>query len=316
MSEPPVASTPSTGDLSVPVEPLAHRVVPWRQASRGGSIRDRTLGEATVALPPRIAGIEPLIPNRLGARMDDAIREIVALDETHGADLASLSTLLLRAESVASSKIERIEASLDDYARALHGVRANPSATSMVASTRALRDLIGSAETEHGVSLDAICRAHRILMADDPHERTYAGRLRDVQNWIGGSDHSPRNALYVPPPPDTVPDYMDDLVEFANRRDLNVVAQAAIAHAQFESIHPFTDGNGRIGRALINTILRRRGVTRRVVIPLASALVARRDHYFDVLGRYRAGDAGPIIDSFATASAIAADESRATAVRL
>ena len=81
--------------------------------------------------------------------------------------------------------------------------------------------------------------------------------LRTVQNWIGGSDYSPRDALYVPPPPDTVHAYMNDLTEFANRTDIPVLIQAAIAHAQFESIHPFTDGNGRIGRALINTIFRR-----------------------------------------------------------
>jgi hypothetical protein len=77
--------------------------------------------------------------------------------------------------------------------------------------------------------------------------------------------------------------YMNDLLVFANRDDLPVLAQAAVAHAQFESIHPFTDGNGRIGRALINAILRRRRTTSRVVVPLASALVAHRDRYFDLL---------------------------------
>ena len=108
-------------------------------------------------------------------------------------------------------------------------------------------------------------------MRDDPGESAYAGRLRDMQNWIGGSDHSPRGALYVPPPPETVADYLADLLDYANRDDVPTLVQAAIAHAQFESIHPFTDGNGRIGRALINTVLRRRGATTRVVIPLASA---------------------------------------------
>ena len=98
-------------------------------------------------------------------------------------------------------------------------------------------------------------------MQDDPGEVRYAGRIRDMQNWIGGSDYSPRDALYVPPPPETVEGYLDDLIRFANRNDLPVLSQAAVAHAQFESVHPFTDGNGRIGRALINAILRRRGAT-------------------------------------------------------
>jgi Fic family protein len=166
---------------------------------------------------------------------------------------------------VASSKIEQIDAPFDDYARALHGNRSNPSAISMVASTRALADLIGSVDGGRPVTLDKVLSAHRILMADDPSERSYAGQVRDMQNWIGGSDHSPRGTLYVPPPPDTVTGYLEDLVRFANRSDLNVLAQAVISHAQFESIHPFTDGNGRIGRALINTVLRRRGTTSRVV---------------------------------------------------
>jgi hypothetical protein len=104
-------------------------------------------------------------------------------------------------------------------------------------------------------------------MHNDPLESAAAGELRTVQNWMGGSGFSPRGALYIPPPAETVPGYMDDVVTFADRSDMPALLQAAIAHAQFESIHPFTDGNGRIGRALINTILRRRGATTRVVVP-------------------------------------------------
>ncbi|MGH3735659.1 MAG: Fic family protein [Micromonosporaceae bacterium] len=270
----------------------------------------------TVSLPPLIGSVDLAIPSSLGAEMDRALREIAALDDTHGGHLASLSTLLLRAESVASSKIEHVEASIDDYARALHGVRANSSAVSMVASTRSLNDLIRSVRGGADIELRSIRRAHRLLMQDDPAEHAYAGRFRDMQNWIGGSDYSPRGAMYVPPPPGTVADYMEDLVSFANRSDLNVLVQAAVAHAQFESIHPFTDGNGRVGRALINTVLRRRGVTERVVVPIASAIVARREAYFDALGAYRVGDATPLISSFAVGSTIAAEESRVTAQRL
>jgi Fic family protein len=164
--------------------------------------------------------------------------------------------------------------------------------------------------------LAAITSAHEALMRDDPYETRFAGRFRDMQNWIGGSDYSPRGALYVPPPPDEVPDYMDDLVAFANGDDLPALVQAAIAHAQFESIHPFTDGNGRIGRALINAILRRRGATTSIVVPLASALVAHRDHYFDLLNAYRDGEVRPLLTSFAEAARIVAAESRVTAGRL
>lgn len=301
---------------TVGIEPHGRLKRPWSQSFRAGTKADRMLTEVETWLPPYLSAVGPAIPSRLGAAMDDALRTIARLDETHSARLGSLATLLLRAESVASSKIERIEASMEDYARALHGIRANASAVSMVASTRALGDLIGSVDGGANLVWNNVLAAHRILMEDDPHESAYAGRVRDMQNWIGGSDHSPRNALYVPPPPETVRAYLDDLVTFANRDDLNVLVQAAMTHAQFESIHPFTDGNGRIGRALINTVLRRRGATGRIVVPLASALVARRDDYFDVLGAYRDGDAGPIIGAFSTASAIAADESGVTADRL
>lgn len=186
----------------------------------------------------------------------------------------------------------------------------------MVASTRALADLIHTVDDGSDIGLDGVLHAHRLLMEDDPGETTYAGKVRDLQNWIGGSDHSPRGALYVPPPPTTVDDLLRDLLHFANGNDIAVLPQAAVTHAQFESIHPFTDGNGRIGRVLINTVLRRRSVTSRVVVPLASALVARRDDYFGALEAYRTGDAGPIIDRFARASAIAAEESAETAERL
>jgi Fic family protein len=244
------------------------------------------------------------------------VAEIVALDHTHGDQLEAIGVLLLRTESVASSKIEFVEASLDDYARALHGNKASSAAASVVAATRALELLISDTTASGQVELAGLLRAHQALMADDPGESRYAGQLRDVQNWIGGSDYSPRNALYVPPPAATVAEYMADVIEFANRDDMPVLAQAAVAHAQFESIHPFTDGNGRIGRALINATLRRRRATNRVVVPLASALVAHRDRYFDQLTAYREGDVRPIIDSFAVASRIAAAESATSAQRL
>lgn len=299
----------------VQVPPHTRTLEPWRQSARGGTRADRTLSEVEVWLPPRIAQVDVIIPAVLRSLTDAALREIAALDEAHGAQLQPLALMLLRAESVASSKIEQIDASMDDYARALHGLRTNRSATSMVASTEALEALIASAERRQ-VALADVLSAHRILMESDPTELPYPGRLREVQNWIGGSDWSPRGALYVPPPATHVAGYLEDLLSFMARTDLGVMEQAAVVHAQFESIHPFTDGNGRIGRALINTVLRRRGTTRRIVVPLASAVVARRDSYFDALGAYRTGDLEPLLSAFANGCLIAAQEARGTAERL
>lgn len=296
----------------------AHRpeVRPWRQTQRGGMLEDRKLREVVTLRPPLIAELELRLDPAVSAVSEDGIREVVALDHAHGAELKSLETLLLRTESVASSKIERIEASVDDFARALHGIRSNESATSMVAAADALVAMVTSAEAGADLKVADLLAAHRALMADDERERAYAGRVRDMQNWIGGSDYSPRLAWFVPPAAETVGEYLDDLVAFANRSDLPILAQAAVVHAQFESIHPFTDGNGRIGRALVNAVLRRRGATRHVVVPLASALVARRDQYFDHLTAYREGRIEPIVLAFSTAAIVAAKESKVTARKL
>lgn len=288
----------------------------WRQTSRGGTREDRMLREITVAIPPFIAEQPVPVNASLATEMELAMREIAALDASHGGTLEALGVLLLRTESVASSKIENVEASLEDYARALHGIKTNKSAVSMVAATRALKRMIDDVGRTKRIEIETITSSHAILMTDAGKEREYAGRFRDMQDWIGGSDYSPRGALYISPPPESVLDLMNDLVVFSNRNDIPVLAQAAISHAQFESIHPFTDGNGRIGRALINSILRLGGATSRVVVPLASALVAHRDRYFDLLGEYREGDPRPMIASFAISSRIAAAESRVTASRL
>jgi Fic family protein len=272
--------------------------------------------EVTVSLPPLIASQDLNLDSKLIAELESAMREISMLDSAYGTNLEALGRLLLRTESVASSKIEAIEASLDDFARASHGIRTNPSAVSMVAASTALDMMISSIARNDRVELSAITTAHKALMRDELSEAQYAGKLRTMQNWIGGSDYSPRGALYVPPPPATVPRYLEDLLTFINRDDLPILVQAAIAHAQFESIHPFTDGNGRIGRALVNTVLRRRGGTTRVVVPLASALVAHRDRYFALLDAYRAGEIRPLIATFAVSSRTAAAEARITATRL
>lgn len=274
------------------------------------------LREVTASLPPLIAAVDVDLPGDAVVVMEEATREVVALDHERGAELQALGAILLPTESVASSKIERVEASTADYARAMHGNRSNQAATAMAAATTAIDALITSVDGGDTLRLEAVLDAHRALMWDDPTERLYAGRFRDMQNWIGGSDHSPRNALFVPPPPGMVADYMADLVAFANRDDVPVLAQAVIAHAQFESIHPFTDGNGRIGRAIINTVLRRRGTTGRVIVPIASALVAHRDRYFDLLDDYRLGHVQSLVLSFSTATRIAAVEARVTADRV
>ena len=286
-----------------------YRTVAWHATSRRGSKEDRVLSETTVALPPHIATLSvPTTPPRelLRARYETEELERVAGDVPQ-----PLAGFLIRMESVASSRIEQVDATTTAFARALGGLKENSSAVSMVSAGRAITALIGASES--AIELDEVLRAHKLLMLEDSAERDYAGRLRDVQNWIGGSHFSPRDALYVPPPPELVPGYLADLLIFANRDDVDPIAQAAIVHAQFESIHPFTDGNGRIGRALIGAVLRRRGVTPDTVLPVASALAADTDHYFRLLTAYRSGDSEPIITDVALCVEVAAREARGTA---
>lgn len=268
------------------------------------------LREVTVSLPPHIANID-YEPSSV-RELDRALREVAELEEAAADLMAPLGTFLIRIESVASSKIESVEASSDDYARAIGGIRSNPSAVSMVAAARAVTRLVDASADR--IALSDILDAQRLLMEDDPGERDHAGRLRELQNWIGGSDHSPRGALYVPPPPASVDDYLVDLLRFANRSDVHPIAQAALVHAQFESIHPFTDGNGRIGRALLNAVMRRTGISRRVVVPVASALAADQSHYFELLGEYRSGNADAIVQDLALCAQVSAREAGRTAV--
>ena len=293
--------------------PHGAETLPWVQQGREGSRADRQFSEVTVSLPPHLREIDLAVDTELAVELEQAMRAITKLDSTHGAALAPLRGILLRTESVASSKIEQITAGVDDYARALHGMKSNPSAVSMAAATRALQLMVPEPWDDKPIDLDTITRAHELLMADDPAERRHAGKLRDVQNWIGGSDYTPRGAMYVPPPPAMVPSYVTDLVGFVGRDDLPALLQAAVAHAQFESIHPFTDGNGRIGRALINAVLRRRGATTQVVVPIASALVADRGRYFGVLTSYRGGSIRPLVSLFAESCRVAAMESAVSA---
>ncbi|WP_247597193.1 Fic family protein [Leifsonia sp. PS1209] len=284
--------------------------LPWRQTQRAGTRDDRMMTEVAATIPPHIAALsyEPsldIVRDSERALLAAAVADTAA--EGHS---AALSRFMLRTESVASSKIERIEASAEDFARAIAGGRGNSSATSMVAASVALHTLVRDAGESGTITIDGMLAAHSALMEEDEYEARYAGRVRDMQNWIGGSDHSPRGALHVPPAPERIPELLEDLVSYLNRDDVPVLVQAAIAHAQFESIHPFTDGNGRIGRALISAVLWRRGVTANTVIPLASGILARKDDYFDALTTYRSGHPTDIIRIIATATRVAAVEAR------
>ncbi|WP_237702998.1 MULTISPECIES: Fic family protein [Protofrankia] len=150
---------------------------------------------------------------------------------------------------------------------------------------------------------NAIRAMHAALLSR--HAPRIAGRWREEQAWIGGDSYGPHDAAFVPPHHRHIPALMDDLVRFIGRTDLPSLSQAAIAHAQFETIHPFPDGNGRTGRALIHAMLRGHGLARNVTVPVSAGLLTETGAYFDALTAYREGDLSAIVERMAHASVAA-----------
>ena len=205
--------------------------------------------------------------------------------------LDPLLHLLMRSESIASSRIEGIQVDARVLAlaeaRRRAGRRVGSRAREVISNVEAMELAIGRAAAVDQLSPHELLSVHEVLMRD--HLPT-AGQLRTVQNWIGGNDHNPCGADFVPPPPEFVSELMEDLCAFCNANQAPALVQAAIAHAQFETIHPFDDGNGRTGRALMHILLRRRGLTARVTPPISVALSHARSAYINGLVSFRADD--------------------------
>lgn len=178
----------------------------------------------------------------------------------------------------------------------------------MLGNVAAMERATALADERKPMRLEDLLDVHRALVKQTPDPRG-AGELRERQNWIGGNPYSPLDASYVPPPPEHVPGLMDDLLRFMARDDLPASVQAAVAHAQFEAIHPFADGNGRVGRTLIHFVLRRRGLAPRLVPPVSLVLAARFNTYIRGLNAFAHGQLADWLDLFARALRAAAQRS-------
>jgi Fic family protein len=233
------------------------------------------------------------------------------------ARLGSIAQNLLRSESVASSRIEGVRISHKRLARAQYeGIgRADGRAAEVLGNVEAMKKAIAVAERGGEFEVDDVLEIHRTLLAHT-EDREIAGVTREEQNWIGGNDYNPVGAIYVPPPAPYVSELLEDLCRFIEREDLPPTAQAAIAHAQFENIHPFADGNGRTGRALIYAVLRRRSELRDYVPPISLVLGAQPKGYVSGFGAYSAGDVSSWCTTFARATAQAAEAARGFAERI
>lgn len=269
----------------------------WEQGSWTSSIesglprRDRRSGTFRSYVPDPLQASPLLLPPEVDARVAQAERAVRSL-AGDARDLAGIARFLLRSEAIASSRIEGIAPAVQGIALAELGTQESVPDVStqarLVANNMTVlqgaRTTLVAAPT---VTLTHVLDLHAALLPDQPEHHG----VRTVQNWIGGSDHHPIDAEFTPPTPERLAPLMDDLLAYMNGASHSPIVQAALTHAQFETLHPFTDGNGRVGRALIHTVLTRRGLTTDAVLPVSLVLSTLRGAYIDGLTAYRHADA-------------------------
>ncbi len=269
-------------------------------------------------VPDPIVDWDPTLTASTAALIAEADAEVRELDrqapDVQGLD--ALARQLLRQESVGSSRIENLIVGQRRLARAASG-GADRDATAglIVGNVRAMERAVALATEARPFTRDDIVAIHRTLF-EDTIDTALAGLVRREQNWIGGSVFSPAGAAFVPPPHEYVEELLDDLAAFMSLDDLPVTLQAAIAHAQFETIHPFLDGNGRTGRCLIHVVYRRRGLATAVVPPISLVLATHNRLYIGGLEAYRIGDLKDWLLLFAASTVKAVDRANDLAFRV
>jgi Fic family protein len=284
-------------------DPTLDAPAKYRRACKYDAFIPAKLADVPLHLEGTAAGVV--------SEAEAAIRELNdSAPPPPGPALAPLARLLLRTESIASSKIEGLQTGIAQLARAEAqaeaGGKASPTALEVLANIDAMELAMTEATAVPRFTVTEIVAIHRRLMERTPNAKRVAGQIRSSQNWIGGNDYNPCGADFVPPPADEVPGLLDDLCAAINDERLPPLVQAAFVHAQFETIHPFADGNGRAGRALIHVVLKRRGVARAYVPPISVVLAAARDRYIAGLTTFRGERVAEWVEHFAVAARSAA----------
>lgn len=277
---------------------------PARSGRLGGAGHYRAFVPDPVGdFAPELSAATSALSERAGVAVRELNASVSALLPLEG-----LARQLLRSEALASSAIEGLQLSHRKLARAeVEGKAGDFKAREVLGNAQAMEDAVRIGGEAGDLTVDDILSIHRTLASVPPLDRI-AGQLRREQGWIGGS--SPPHAAYVPPPHEYVPELMADLCDFMNRDDISPVAQAAIAHAQCETVHPFGDGNGRVGRCLIHVLFRRRGIAPGYVPPVSLVLGANKDAYIAGLEDFRADEVDRWVAQFARAVEVAAQQAR------
>ncbi len=298
---------------TVPIPAAGYEEHFWhvpRDGRYSRSVASKGTGTYRSAVPAKIANLELALPGELAGRVDEATERLATFNQhalvrlgSDAATLGPMSSVLLRTESTSSSQIENLTVGAKQLALAQVGNSSSANAALVTGNVRAMEAALNINE---GINTATIQLLHQRLMEDVPGWEDSAGKFREELVWVGSSAASPLGASHVAPQHDLIQEAIDDLTEFVARDDLPVLVQAAITHAQFENIHPFTDGNGRTGRALIHVILRMKGLLRNTTAPISAGLLRETEGYFRALTSYREGDAAPIIAAFADAAWFAA----------
>jgi Fic family protein len=265
----------------------------WEGVAGGATRAQRQPCRYQAYIPDRLVSRQITLPAEIAADLADAERAIAGL-QGQGPSVTNLegfARLLLRAESVASSFIEGLQIGVRRLAKeqaALDSGFGSQDETerAVLGNITAMNQALALADRAGPVTVEDICEIHAQLLGATSYA-DYGGVIRNQQNWIGGIN--PCRAEFVPPPPEYVRPLLEDLCSYISGDDHSPLLQAALVHAQFETIHPFADGNGRTGRALIHLVLRRRGVAPRYVPPISLILATHASSYISALSAYRHG---------------------------
>jgi len=264
------------------------------QTGRLGEFVETAVGGETVRafVPPALPPAPSLKLDKLYGLLDQANRALGRLDGVTSIlpDTPLFLYMYVRKEALLSSQIEGTQSSLSDLllfeSDEAPGVplddvqEVSNYVAAMNFGLERLRD-------EMPLSNRLIREIHEVLLAKGRGSTKQPGEFRRSQNWIGGS--RPGNATYVPPPHDMLEDCMGDLEAFIHSEevDLPFLIKAALVHVQFESIHPFLDGNGRLGRLLITFLLCMEGALKEPILYLSLYFKKHRQYYYELLQRVR-----------------------------
>lgn len=233
---------------------------------------------------PSVELTEEMLGLLIKANSKLAVLESIA---TRIPNVALFISMYVRKEALMSSQIEGTQATLEDVLAPLIEANTNHNVTDVVNYIKATEFAI---KRLHTLPLcnRLIRETHAVLMEDVRGQEKNPGEFRTSQNWIGGQGSTLKNARYIPPCPEDMAKAMSDLEKYINEEDdLNVLVRAALIHYQFETIHPFLDGNGRIGRLLITLFLMEKKVLSTPALYISYFLKKNRVEYYDRMTEVR-----------------------------